>query len=205
MPAAVWTAPLRLVLAVAVLGALALVSTPAAGAASIHDRSGAFTSVVQLRTRCQAARIDDGAPTLARPDGGARVYDRSANVSQLRTSPFVRVLATEGGGDAFYRYVSDGEAQAAQNGGSIPNTDVAGNLRSVFYSTDRYESASEAESALQIGAENPAGATASPTWRLAASGAGADWSYGGNVDGGSGVELLTENALRLLGAERLGP
>jgi len=108
-------------------------------------------------------------------------------------------------GSNVYRYVSDGEKVAAENSGYIPNTDIAGNAKSVFYSTDQYSSASEAKRALQIGSENPAGPTASPTWRLTASSQGANWSYGGNVDGGGGVELLTENPLRLLGAEPLDP
>ncbi len=100
--------------------------------------------------------------------GGSRPrapnYDSSATGSSV---------AAEGDTSIVYRYVSDGEKVAAENSGYIPNTDLAGSPKSVFYSPDEYSSASEAERALQIGSENPGGSTASPTWRLTASSDGA--------------------------------
>jgi hypothetical protein len=57
----------------------------------------------------------------------------------------------------------------------------------------------------QIGRFNPGGPTAAPTHRLTARSSGAGWTYGGNVEGGTGVELLTPNALELVGVERLQP
>jgi hypothetical protein len=62
-----------------------------------------------------------------------------------------------------------------------------------------------AERALRIGKHNPAGPSAPPLYRLTALSRGANWSYGGNVFGGSGVELTTEHQLPLLGIDRLAP
>jgi RHS repeat-associated protein len=104
-----------------------------------------------------------------------------------------------------YRYVSEGEARAAQNLGWVPNTDLLGQPRSVFYSPDYINSTSGAEQALQIGQLNPGGATESPAFRITASPQGAQWTYGGNVQGGTGVEMLTEQALKVLQIDRLTP
>ena len=104
-----------------------------------------------------------------------------------------------------YRYVSDGEAKAAEALGRVPNTDLLGQPRSVFYSPDYLTSTSKAEQSLQIGELNPGGATELPTFRITASPEGAQWTYGGNVEGGSGVEMLTQQALKVLEIERLEP
>ncbi len=111
-------------------------------------------------------------------------------------------LAAEGG--VVFRYVTEGEAEIAERTGRVPNVDRLGNPKNVFYSTDRYNSAAEAERALQVGRYNP-GATASPTHVIMASSRAANWSYGGNVEGGTGVEMATENSLDVLGIWRLGP
>lgn len=117
-------------------------------------------------------------------------------------------VATEAAGGSLdssvvYRYVSEGEANAAAKVGRVPNTDVLGQPRSVFYSPDYIDSVAEAEQSLQIGAMNPGGATASPGFRITASPQGAQWTYGGNVAGGSGIEMLTEQALKVLRIDRL--
>lgn len=133
----------------------------------------------------------------------AASLDRTATSG---SSPeFASLVAAEDAGGTVFRYVSEGEANVAGVSGRVPNVDRLGNPKNVFYSPDRYASAAEAENALQIGRFNPTGATAGPTHVIAASSRGADWAYGGNVEGGSGVELITENPLDVLGIWRLGP
>lgn len=82
--------------------------------------------------------------------------------------------------------VGEGEIKAAVTSGRIPNTNALGEPRSVLYSTDKLSSSSEAEQALQVGKHNPAGATETPTYRLAAPRNGATWQYAGNVEGARG-------------------
>jgi len=52
---------------------------------------------------------------------------------------------------------------------------------------------------------NPGEATTSPAFRITASPEGAQWLYGGNVEGGTGVEMLTERALKVLRIDPLLP
>jgi hypothetical protein len=132
----------------------------------------------------------------------------SARSRDSSTTPSSRRNATEAASGsldnaAVYRYVSEGEANAARSMGRVPNTDVLGQPRSVFYSPDYIDSVAEAEQSLQIGAMNPGGATASPGLRITASPQGAQWTYGGNVAGGSGIEMLTDQALKVLRIDRL--
>ena len=97
------------------------------------------------------------------------------------TIPALSFVATNTAGGSLdssvvYRYVSEGEANAAAKVGRVPNTDVLGQPRSVFYSPDYIDSVAEAERSLQIGAMNPGGATASPGFRITASPQGAQWT-----------------------------
>lgn len=133
---------------------------------------------------------------------------RAGLAAGTSTTPHARSVATEAAGGSLdssvvYRYVSEGEANAAAKVGRVPNTDVLGQPRSVFYSPDYIDSVAEAEQSLQIGAMNPGGATASPGFRITASSQGAQWTYGGNVAGGSGIEMLTDQPLKVLRIDRL--
>ncbi len=89
--------------------------------------------------------------------------------------------------------------------GSVPNVDRFGQARNVFYSPNLYSSASAAEEALRIGRLNPLGATESPRWRIEVDPARANWRYAGNVEGGTGIEMLTDRALRVISVEELLP
>ena len=123
----------------------------------------------------------------------------------------VRAGATPEGGEGslanapVYRYVSEGEAKVAQETGMVPNVNTAGETKLVFYSPDSYSSTSEAEQALQVGESNPGGPTARPTYRITVSGEGIEWTYGGNVEGGSGVEITTEQSVPVVMVEPLEP
>ncbi len=160
------------------------------------------------------ARVDARESALAQPGqhllGGSRGRSASPSVDARGSSASSEPtsVATEAAGGSLdssvvYRYVSEGEANAAAKVGRVPNTDLLGQPRSVFYSPDYIDSVAEAEQSLQIGAMNPGGATASPGFRITASPQGAQWTYGGNVAGGSGIEMLTDQALKVLRIDRL--
>ena len=108
-------------------------------------------------------------------------------------------------GDEVYRYTGPNEANAADRLGFVPNVDAAGQLRNVFYTTDYFTSTAAAEEALQIGKFNPSGATRSPTHRITADPNGAKWCYAGNVESGSGIELTTQDQLRVIRVDPLQP
>jgi len=108
-------------------------------------------------------------------------------------------------GEEVYRYTGPNEANAADRLGYVPNVDAAGQLRNVFYTTDYFTSAAAAEEALQIGKVNPSGATRSPTHRITADPNGAKWCYAGNVESGSGIELTTQDQLRVIRVDPLQP
>lgn len=91
----------------------------------------------------------------------------------------------KGTGNTAYRYVSEGELSVIKKTGTIPNTDRAGNLKDVFVSPGKYDTAADAEKALQIGKQNPFGATESPTHRIEFNTSGIKFRYGGNVEGGT--------------------
>jgi len=73
-----------------------------------------------------------------------------------------------------------------------------GNIKDVFVNPSEYTSASEAEQALQIGSQNPFGATPTPKWGLELSTEGANFKYAGEVYGGSDTELITNDVLKVL-------
>jgi hypothetical protein len=102
-----------------------------------------------------------------------------------------------------YRYVSEGEADVIRSSRIVPNTTRTGELKAVFYSPVKYNSASEAEEALQIGRFNPGGPTASPTHVVKVSLRGVRLEYGGNVENGKGVEIITYERVRALRVMRL--
>ncbi len=102
-----------------------------------------------------------------------------------------------------YRYVGAGEAKFAANEGYIPNTTINGIHKNVFISTNKYMNVTDAERALQIGARNPAGATASPIFRITVNIAGVNFSYAGNVEGGTGIELVTQQTVPVIRVDPL--
>ncbi|MBB6214115.1 hypothetical protein HNQ80_000184 [Anaerosolibacter carboniphilus] len=103
--------------------------------------------------------------------------------------------AGEGTTSTGYRYVSEGELNVIKKTGTIPNTDRAGNLKDVFVSPVKYDTVAGAEEGLQIGKQNPFGATESPMYRVEFNTNGIKFRYGGNVEGGTGVELITEQSI----------
>jgi RHS repeat-associated protein len=97
-----------------------------------------------------------------------------------------------------FRYVSEAEAKVAQNSGVIPNVTPAGTPKNVYYSPEMFSSASAAEDAILIGNKNPLGPTQTPTHRITVDSSKAKWNYGGNVESGTGIELITTEELPVL-------
>ena len=199
---------LFLLLVAAVSCALASAAPVGAASTTIAEAvPGVYDAPVTTRGAIQG--LGDLTNASSQPAGSQeRSAARSVTTQGQSTTPHSRSVAAEAAGGSLdnadvYRYVSEGEANAARSMGRVPNTDVLGKPRSVFYSPDYIDSVAEAEQSLQIGAMNPGGATAPPGFRITASPQGAQWTYGGNVAGGSGIEMLTDQALKVLRIDRL--
>jgi hypothetical protein len=103
------------------------------------------------------------------------------------------------------RYVSSTEAQIAEDTGYIPNVDRFGNPKTVFVTPEEpVLSATDAESAYQIGAQNPLGPGATPTHVIIGNAEGITFDYGGNVEGGTGIELSTQQRIPVLNVQPIG-
>jgi RHS repeat-associated protein len=103
-----------------------------------------------------------------------------------------------------YRYVGSAEARIAESTQRVPNVKLSGEPKNVFYSPQKYTSATEAEAALRIGRQNPISPTATPTHRITVDATKPNWTYGGNVEGGTGTELITRDQLPVLRIDPLG-
>jgi hypothetical protein len=102
-----------------------------------------------------------------------------------------------------FRYVSEAEATISRQSGFVPNVTQAGTPKYVFYSPERFTSASAAEDALRIGSKNPFGPTATPTHRITVDASKANWTYGGSVEGAPGIEFITTERLPVLRVDPL--
>ena len=86
-----------------------------------------------------------------------------------------------------YRYVGSSEAELAQNG-VIPNVDQFGQPRNIFYTTDEsLNSGNQAQTAYNL--------SSTPTYRLEFNTNDITNLYGGNVEGGTGTELVTTQTI----------
>lgn len=127
--------------------------------------------------------------------GGAAAEEGAAGIAGESAGPVNTV----------YRYVGPGEAQVAEETGFIPNTDQYGNPKSIYVTADEpVTSASDAESAYQIGAQNPSGPSATPTHVITGNAEGIPFDYGGNVEGGSGTELKTSQPIPVTSIRPIG-
>ena len=102
-----------------------------------------------------------------------------------------------------YRYVGEEEARIAASTGYIPNTNMQGHLKNVFISPNKYTTVAEAEKRLQIGVLNPIGKTASPVYRVTIDITRLDFIYAENVEGGRGLELVTNQRIPIIGIDPL--
>jgi hypothetical protein len=95
-----------------------------------------------------------------------------------------------------YRYVSKREVSVVQSVSPwrVPNIDRAGKPKQVYFPWDLYTSVSQAETALKIGVQNPAGVFSSPSDRLDLDLPGVTYTFLGIVPGGTGTELTTPDS-----------
>ena len=112
----------------------------------------------------------------------------------------VRRLAAQ---DVAYRYVGASEAAVIESSRTIPSVDRLGFPRQVFTTTDLYATAQEAEAGLQMGRINPIGATSPPTHRVTYYRNAVRYSYAGNVEGGTGIEMITDQPIPIIRIDRL--
>ena len=103
------------------------------------------------------------------------------------------------------RYVGPIEARIAQETGFIPNVDRFGNPKTVFVAPEEaLTSPEQAESIYRIGAQNPLGPTPTPTHVIIGNSEGVIFDYGGYVEGGSGIELTTQQQIPVISVRPIG-
>jgi RHS repeat-associated protein len=97
------------------------------------------------------------------------------------------------------RYVGPQEAQLIEDTGLVPNTDVALNPKSVFYTPESpLSSASEAQQAYQLGS--------TPTHVVELDTTNISNTYGGNVDGSPWhTEMITHDQIPVTNISKLNP
>jgi hypothetical protein len=135
-------------------------------------------------------------PTLENAGGVFSNISVVAGTAAAGLCPVASMNTPIGYGNVVYRYTGTGEASAAQASGYIPGRYVTPDAP--------MSSVSQAESSLQIGAQNPWGATASPSYIMAGDASGIRFVSGGDVAGGTGAELITSQQIPLISINRIG-
>ena len=142
-------------------------------------------------------------------DIGAGVWTLYAAGGLARPSPsegrktWGQVQLAAGDGDAVYRYVGPQEAAVIMKTGQVPNTDKHGKPKDVSYTTQRYDSAAEAERGLLMGRFDPRGPSRPPTHRVTVLRNDPHWTYAGNSATNGPIELRTPDTVRALSVEPL--
>ena len=96
------------------------------------------------------------------------------------------------------RYVGAGEAAVIEQTGMVPNTNAAGALKQVFYTPESpLTSASAAQEAYQL--------PSTPTHAGELDTSAVHNTYGGNVENGTGIELITEDPIPATKITKLDP
>ncbi len=133
----------------------------------------------------------------------------SPRIRSRRANPVRRTPAAKGVGQKrpAYRYVSPGEAAVirASQPSRVPNLDLSGKPKFVYFTWDLYKKVARAESALRIGACHPAGPFSSPSDRVRIELAGITYTYLGIVPGETGTELRTPDSPLVLTITALIP
>jgi RHS repeat-associated protein len=90
------------------------------------------------------------------------------------------------------RYIGEGEAAVVEKTGRVPNTSAAGDPKTVFYTHDKpLNSATDAQAAYNLPSK--------PTHRVTVDTRNAKPGSAGNVEGGNGIELMTDRSLPVKG------
>ncbi len=151
---------------------------------------------------------DDGCSRAVRQAAGERIFGRGFELagwlvgaggtaktiySKARLANKVLAEAEEEG--LAYRYVGSREAAEVKLTGKIPATDLKGNPKNVFTTPNYFESAGEAQEALQLGK--------APTHRITYPFRAARYNYAGNVENGSAIEMTTNKPIPALRVDPL--
>ncbi|MFH1318478.1 MAG: RHS repeat-associated core domain-containing protein, partial [Candidatus Omnitrophota bacterium] len=97
-----------------------------------------------------------------------------------------------------YRYVGSGEALEADTTGYAPNTTIRGKPKPVFYTPDKgLTSASQAQRTYNL--------PNTPTHRLNLNTSRTTNIYGGNVECGTGIEIITNEKIPVTSVTKLNP
>jgi hypothetical protein len=124
-------------------------------------------------------------------------------------APEALPLLFEGGGEALAeetgaiistgtRYVGSAEAEVIRGTGMVSNVDAAGVPKTIFYTPEApLSSASAAQEAYQL--------PNTPTHAVELDPSNIENTYGGNVEGGSGIELTTKQSIPAVRIVPLGP
>jgi RHS repeat-associated protein len=127
----------------------------------------------------------------------------SASQGQVQSGRNVQVYSVDENGNIIpdeatgYRYVGSREAAKIAETGYVPNVSKSGVAKNVFYTTETpLNSASQAQAAYNL--------DALPTHRIGLNTAKTTNIYGGNVDGGSGIELVTQEEIPAVDIQKLG-
>jgi len=111
---------------------------------------------------------------------GVKIENSAKDVAEVARTSGARTQGT--------RYVGEGEANVISETGRVPNTDAAGKSKTVFYTHDKpLNSASEAQEAYNLSSK--------PTHRVTVDTRSAKPGAAGNVEGGTGTEMMTDRSL----------
>jgi hypothetical protein len=147
-------------------------------------------------------------PTLANSAGVFSDVSIVAGTLAAGFAPLPSANVRIGYGNVVYRYASQDEFTAmnnANNGTSILNTDASLNPKTVYVTSDPpMSSVSQAEDSLQIGSQNPNGATSTPQYIIAGDGSGITFSGPSPVVGGTGTEMTTTAQIPTISVNQIG-
>jgi RHS repeat-associated protein len=149
------------------------------GNASWYNYAGAFLSSLWQPESWRTTTITLG--TAAYSAVQARIANAATNAASESS--------------VAYRYVGSTEAQIAEGTGYVPNVTAQGVPKNVFFTPTQYSSASAAQEALVI---------SNPTHVITVDTTAASWLYAGNVEGGAGIEMVTNQILRVISTNPLG-
>ena len=107
----------------------------------------------------------------------------------------------------FYHYASATihRLVMASTPNRVPNFDIYGTPRTVYFTDVLFTSAAAAETALLIGAKHPAGPRSSPVFRFDLDVTLCAYTNLGIVPGGTATEYITTGSLIVTASARLSP
>ena len=108
---------------------------------------------------------------------------------------------------AFYHYASATieKLVMASKPNRVPNFDISGSPRTVYFTDDLFTSTATAEIAMMIGTKNPSGSHKSPEYRFDLDVSLCTYTNSGIVRGGTATEYITAGSPEVTASTSLGP